>query len=92
MNERITKVALTAVGSGILGIVGSAVVPSLEMFAPCRTLYRTDQAVEGSLACQVFSAIGLASLLFLLAAVGFGVATVVLMLLRWRAMRHVHGR
>jgi hypothetical protein len=78
MTDRAAKVASVAVGSGVLSVIGFVSARSLDFFAPCRVLYRVSQAVQDSLACQSYSAISLASLLFVLAALGFAVTTAVL--------------
>jgi hypothetical protein len=81
---RIAKAVSVAVGSGVLAILGFVATSSLDFFDPCRVLYRTQQVVQDSLACQTYSAITLASMLFSLAAVGFAVAAGVMVLSRRR--------
>lgn len=85
MNDLATKLALVAASSGVLAVVGFVLCSALAFFEPCRRLYRTHQAVQGSLACQSYSAISLFSLLLSLAAVAFAVAAVAVALLSWRA-------
>lgn len=87
MTGRIAKVAAVAVGSGVLSFIGFVCASSLDFFAPCRVLYRTQQAVQESLACQIYSAIFLASMLFAVAALGLVVAAGVLAFSRRRALR-----
>lgn len=81
-NNRIAKVASVAVGSGVLSLIGFVSASSLDFFAPCRVIYRLDEAVQGSLACQSYSAITLASVLFFCAASGFAVTAAILVFLR----------
>ncbi|HUO68283.1 MAG TPA: hypothetical protein VMV37_12140, partial [Gammaproteobacteria bacterium] len=82
MTDRVAKAAAVAVGSGVLAFIGFVSASSIDFFAPCRVVYRTQQAVQDSLACQSYSAITLASILFSLAAVGFAVAAGVLVFSR----------
>jgi hypothetical protein len=84
MTERVAKAVAVAVGSGVLAVIGFASTSSLDLFDSCRVLYRTQQSVQDSLACQTYSAITLASMLFALAAVGFAVAAGVLVFSRRR--------
>jgi predicted DNA repair protein MutK len=58
--------------SAALAIAGFTLAAGLEVFAPCRVVYRTAQSVQGSLACQSYAAIVWLSLLFLLAALVLG--------------------
>ena len=85
MNDRVAHFALVAAGSCVLAVVGFVVPGSLEFFAPCRVVYRMHQAVQDSLACQSYAAIGLFSLLLFLAAGILAVVTGVLMFARRRA-------
>ena len=79
MTNRIAKVVSVAIGSAVLSIIGFLSASSLDFFGPCRVVYRVSQAVQDSLACQTYSAITLASVLFALAALACAAMTVVLM-------------
>lgn len=85
MTNRIAKAAAVAAASGVLSFLGFLSTGSLDFFASCRVPYRLDQAVQDSLACQTYSAMTLASMLFLVGALGFAVTTGVLVFLRRRA-------
>jgi hypothetical protein len=87
MHESVAKAGLVAIACGALAVAGLVAGLQVEAFAPCRVLYRIPQAVQDSLACRMHSAIGLASLLFLVVAAGSGVATGVLMFFRRRATK-----
>lgn len=76
------KAALVAVACGALAVTGFTLAFRVEAFAPCRVLYRVSQAVQDSLACHIHSALGLASLLFVVAAVGSATAAGILALYR----------
>ena len=69
--------ALVALASAVLAALGFAGSQALEVFAPCRSLFGARQAVQGSLACQMYSAINLLAVLFVLAAVVLAVVVVV---------------
>jgi len=84
MSHGIT-LALVAVVSCGLAVVGFVVSASLDVFAPCRLVYRTQQSVQGSLACQSYAAINLSAVLFVLAALVLGIVVTVRALLRRRA-------
>ena len=84
MTDRVVKVAAVAIGSGVLSVLGFVSASTLDFFAACRVLYRVTQAVQDSLACQSYSAVTLASMLFFVAALGFAVATGLLVFLRRR--------
>jgi hypothetical protein len=76
--------------SGVLSFIGFVSASSLEFFAPCRVLYRLDQAVQDSLACQSYSAITFAAALFFCAALVFAVTAGILVLL-WRRAASAKG-
>jgi hypothetical protein len=86
MNEPAAKAALVAVACGALAVTGFALALRLAAFAPCRVLYRIPQAVQDSLACHIYSAISLASLLFVVAAVASGVTAAVFAFFRRTAI------
>jgi hypothetical protein len=77
MNERTAQTGLVAIACGALGLAMLAVTSLAEAFEPCRMRYRLPQAVQDSLACHVHSALGIAALLFLAAAVGVGAVAVI---------------
>jgi len=89
MQERVAKAGLVALACGALTLSGFALASYLDAFAPCRVLYRIHQAVQDSLACHMYSAIGTASLLFLVATVVSAVAAAILVLRR-RIGPHTH--
>lgn len=74
MDTRAATLALVALTSGALAAVGLALAMWLEVFAPCRVDYRAPQAVYDSLACQLYAAITLFSLLLAGAAGVLGIA------------------
>jgi hypothetical protein len=76
------KAALVAIACGALAATGFALASRMEAFAPCRVLYRVPQVVQDSLACHIYSAINLASLLFVAAAAGSASVAGILVLLR----------
>ena len=57
-----------AAASLFVAALGFGAATWLEVFAPCRVLYRVQPTVQGSLACQTYAALNLASLLLALAA------------------------
>lgn len=59
---------IVAVASLVTAALGFGASQSLQVFAPCRIVYRTPQAVHDSLACQAYIAINLMSALLTLAA------------------------
>lgn len=84
------KAALVAVACGALAATGFALALRLEAFAACRVPYRVAQAVRDSLACHIYSAIGLFSLLLVVAAVGSATAAGILAL--WRRTGSPHNK
>lgn len=87
MHERVAKAGLVAMVCGALAITGLVSALQVDAFASCRVLYRIPQAVHDSLACRMYSALGLVSFFFLVVAAGFGVAAGVLVFIRPRATR-----
>ena len=59
MQERVAKAGLVAIACGALAVSGFALASRLDAFAPCRVPYRIPQAVQDSLACHMYSAIGI---------------------------------
>jgi hypothetical protein len=89
MEEREAKVGLVAIACGALALGGLAAGSRVDAFAPCRVAYRIHQAVQDSLACHMYSAIGTASLLLLVAAAVSALTAGVLVVLR-RNKPHTH--
>ena len=85
MLTRVSHVALVAAVSSVLAVVGFVVCGSLDAFEPCRVVYRTRQAVQGSLECQSYSAITIFSLLLTVAAAILAIVAVALAFMRRRA-------
>jgi hypothetical protein len=83
MSEGAIKSAITAGASGVLAVGGFALAARLDAFEPCRVLYRLQETVEGSLACQSYYAIVLFSTLLAYAACGLvGLAGILLFVRR----------
>jgi len=76
--------ALTAGSSGLLAAGGFAAAARLDVFASCRVAYRVSDTVYGSLACQIYYALGLLSAMFAVAACGLAVIAGILFLFRRR--------
>ena len=76
---RASQFALMAAVGGLF-----AAAAWLDAFAPCRVSYRVSNSVYGSLACQLYSAIGLLSALLAFAACALAATAGILFLVRRR--------
>jgi hypothetical protein len=79
------KVAITAGAGGVVAAGGYALAAGLDVFAPCRVLYRLQENVYGSLACQSYYAIVLFSGLLAFAACGLAGLAGILAFVRRRS-------
>lgn len=86
MDDRSSQLALAALAAGAIAVVGFSLAASLDLFAPCRIVYRMQPAVYGSLECQLYAAITLFSLL-LSAVAGIVAIVVAVRVCLWRAAR-----
>lgn len=77
MDDRSAKLALLALVSGALAALGLLLAAWLPPFADCRADYRMPREVYASLACQVYAAITLFSLLLCAVAVVMAVVVAV---------------
>jgi len=81
MPNRARRSVLIGVASLALGAVGFGVSETLEVFAPCRVMYRHRNPVQDSPACRMFSTIGNVSVaMVVISLLLFGLAVVQRML------------
>lgn len=91
MGTRAATLALVSLTSAALAAVGFALAAWLDVFAPCRVVYRAPQVVYDSLACQSYAAIALFSSLLVGAAGVLGIVATVLLYGRRRAADRRHA-
>lgn len=63
MDDRSARLGLVALASGVVAGVGFSLAAWLPPFEACRAAYRMPREVYASLACQLYAAITLFSLL-----------------------------